>query len=421
MTAYVVDGLSLAMNAGYSIESWRLSEARRKIKQLIDTAKNERGRPVDPEDRAYLIYAYQKSGDADPKLTLALFDQRSQLQPYGKALLALTLKEQGDKERARQVAVELEKAARTSEFDAHWESKRRPMLDFVVENDIEATAFAMKALAQITPESTLLPKVARWLVSNRSRGYYWSNTKQTAFALFALSDYLKVSRELSPDYSLEVYLNGEQVLTKRVTAADATSGQSFVIERKGVNVPAASTVRVVKRGRGMLYLSSTLDYFTKDENVQPKASPNLQLTREYLRLKVTESGDKAKWAVEPLTGDLRSGDLIVSKLRVTGARAQYLMIEDPIPAGCEQVARVSGIDLDYNAGKWTDWYSEREFRDQRTAIFVDYFDGDATFQYALRVIVPGDFRAAPARAELMYQPTVQSNTGNVKLTVLDRK
>jgi len=97
------------------------------------------------------------------------------------------------------------------------------------------------------------------------------------------------------------------------------------------------------------------------------------------------------------------------------------MVEDPIPAGCEQMERTNGIDLDYRDGKWSDWYSQREFRDQRTAIFVDYFDGDATFQYALRVIVPGEFRAAPARAELMYQPTVQSNTGNIKLTFLDRK
>ena len=171
----------------------------------------------------------------------------------------------------------------------------------------------------------------------------------------------------------------------------------------------------------MLYVASTLDYFTRDENVEAKSSPNLKLTREYMRLRVTETGGKSKWTVEPLAGELRSGDLIVARLHVQGARAQYLMVEDPIPAGCEQMERTNGIDLDYRDGKWSDWYSQREFRDQRTAIFVDYFDGDATFQYALRVIVPGEFRAAPARAELMYQPTVQSNTGNIKLTFLDRK
>ncbi|MEP7270272.1 MAG: MG2 domain-containing protein [Acidobacteriota bacterium] len=421
MTAYVVDGLALARGAGYAIESWRLDQAREKMKQLLESGKTERNRGIDLEDRAYLVYALTRSGDTDVKFTNDLFAKRSELRPYGKALLALALRARGENDRAREVAVELERLARSSEFDAHWESKRRPMLDFEVENDIEATALGLKAMVQLLPQSPLLPKLARWLVGNRSRGYYWSNTKQTAFALLGLSDYLKVSQELAPDYSLEVYLNGEQVFSRRVTPADATTGQTFVIERKGVNVPAASSVRVVKRGRGMLYLSSTLDYFTRDENVPPKSTPNLTLARDYLRLKVTETAGKPKWTTEPLTGDVRSGDLIVSRLRVTGARAQYLMVEDPIPAGCEQVERVNGLELDYSTGKWSDWYSAREFRDQRTALFVDYFDGDATFQYALRVIVPGDFRAAPARAELMYQPTVQSNTGNIKLTFLDRK
>jgi len=97
------------------------------------------------------------------------------------------------------------------------------------------------------------------------------------------------------------------------------------------------------------------------------------------------------------------------------------MIEDPIPAGAEQVAQVSGINLNYSTGSWTDWYSNREFRDNRTVIFQNFFDGDATFQYAMRVEVPGEFRVAPARAELMYQPTVQANTGNDRMRIFDKK
>ena len=109
------------------------------------------------------------------------------------------------------------------------------------------------------------------------------------------------------------------------------------------------------------------------------------------------------------------------RLRLEGGRAQYLMIEDPIPAGAEQVGRVSGINLNYSEGRWSDWYNAREFRDQKSAIFASYFDGDATFQYALRVQVPGEFRVAPARAELMYQPTVQANTANSRMKILDKK
>jgi alpha-2-macroglobulin len=98
------------------------------------------------------------------------------------------------------------------------------------------------------------------------------------------------------------------------------------------------------------------------------------------------------------------------------------MIEDAIPAGAEQLESAGNLNLDYSSGKdWTDWYSSREFRDQRTVFFLDYFDGNATFQYAMRVQVPGEFRIAPARAELMYQPATQSNTSSGRMTFQERK
>jgi hypothetical protein len=421
MTAYVVDGLTMARRAGYGVNSYAVDRGRDRVKQLLDAGKLEDGKPVDPESRAYLIYAFNVSDDADARYVNDLFAKRAELQPYGRALLALTLKHRGDASRAKQVAAEIERNARVTEFDAHWESRRRPMLDFTETNDLEATALSLKALAQINPQSALLPKAARWLVANRRHGYYWDSTKHTAFAIFALTDYLKVSRELSADYSVEVYLNGEPALAKRVTGAEAASGQTFVIERKGNAINAANQVRVVKRGAGVLYASATLDYYTREESFASQASPDLKLARDYLRLRVGEEGGKPVWKVEPLGGELRSGDLIVARLRVQGARAQYLMIEDPIPAGCEQLERVSGVNLDHSDGRWSDWYNHREFRDQRTVIFADYFDGDATYQYALRVQIPGDFKVAPARAELMYQPTVQANTENRKLSILDKK
>ena len=98
------------------------------------------------------------------------------------------------------------------------------------------------------------------------------------------------------------------------------------------------------------------------------------------------------------------------------------MIEDPIPAGAEQVENVGNLNLDYTSGRdWSDWYSSREFRDNRTVFFLDYFDGGITLQYAMRVEVPGQFRVAPARAELMYTPAMHSNTASGKLEFLERK
>jgi uncharacterized protein YfaS (alpha-2-macroglobulin family) len=368
-----------------------------------------------------MIYAFTESGETDAHFLEELFAKRNSLGPYGRALLALALKQRKDT-RANEIANAIAGAAHVDEYEAHWQTARVNDYGRDVYLDVEATAVSLKALSQIDPNNPLLPKVARWLVKNRRNGYYWLSTKETAFAIYGLTDYLKVSHELSPDYSFEVYLNGTQVAAQQVGASDAANAQALVITRKGPDVSGSNQIRIVKHGRGALYLSSAVEYFTSEDNVAPQSSANLRITREYLRLRVRENeGGKPSWRIEPLSGELRSGDLIVVRLHLTGARAQYLMIEDPIPAGAEQVAQVSGIYLNYSAGNWSDWYSAREFRDNRTAIFMNYFDGDATLQYAMRVQVPGEFKIAPARAELMYQPTVQANTGNDRLRILDKK
>ena len=329
-------------------------------------------------------------------------------------------KQRKDDKRARDVAAEIERTVSTDDLSAFWPSNRKAMLDFSETNDTEATALSLKALARIKPESPVLPKVARWLVANRHSGYYWESTKDTAFAILGLIDYLKVSRELSPDYDVEVYLNGENVLTQHVSGAVAS--QTFSVNRKAGDVAGTNDIKIVKRGKGMVYFSSSLDYYTGEEDVAARGSADLNLTREYFRLEVVEDGYKLKWKTTPLVGEIHSGDMLVVRLKLNGAKARHLMIEDPIPAGAEQVESVGNLNLDYTTGHdWTDWYSSREFRDNRTVFFLDYFDGNAIFQYAMRVQVPGQFRVAPARAELMYRASTQSNTASGKLAFLERK
>ncbi|MDQ2937321.1 MAG: hypothetical protein M3R67_07410, partial [Acidobacteriota bacterium] len=402
------------------VDEGRFGMGRDKLKLMLESGTTEAGTQIDLETRAFMVYALEESGGTDSRQLENIFGERNNLQPYGRALLALTLKQHKDDKRAREVAAEIERTATVDDLSAHWESRRKAMLDFAESNDTEATALSLKALARIKPDSSVLPRVARWLVSNRRHSFYWDSTKDTAFAIFGLIDYLKVSRELSPDYDVEVYLNGENVLTQHVSSAAAS--QTFSITRKAAEVAGSNEVRVVKRGPGLIYFSTSLDYYTGEEDVAARGSADLNVTREYLRLRVVDDGDKLKWEAEPLRGEIHSGDVLVVRLKLNGAKARHLMIEDPIPAGAEQVESVGNLNLDYTSGHdWSDWYSSREFRDNRTVFFLDYFDGDATLQYAMRVQVPGQFRVAPAHAELMYRPTTQSNTASARMTFLERK
>src|SRR5262249_4165714 len=182
MTAYVVDGLGLARAAGYSIRGYSLSRARTALQALLAAGKAEDGKPLDFETRAYAVYAMTQTGDLDARYLDDLFAHQNELQPYGRAMLALALKARNDENRGRQIAGEIEKTARVSDYDAHWESTRKREVLFTDFNDTEATALSLKALVALAPQSALLPKAARWLVGNRMQGYCWSSTRDTAFA-----------------------------------------------------------------------------------------------------------------------------------------------------------------------------------------------------------------------------------------------
>jgi uncharacterized protein YfaS (alpha-2-macroglobulin family) len=410
MTAYVVDGLTLAKQAGYEIDDERLARGRESLQQLLDTGLHNL------EERAFVTYALAESGGVDSKHVDSLYAARGGLLPYGRALLALTLSIQKMDQRAQEVAVEIERSANLGKTSAHWQSKRNPEYEYS-ENSIEGTALSLKALARIKPDSLLLAPAARWLVTERSNGYYWSSTKDTAFAIFGLIDYVKVSSELTPSYDVEVYLNGETVVAQHI---DDATGQAILVNRTGARVGETNHVRVVKRGKGTLYLSASIEYYKNDEHVYANNSADLEITREYRRLKIEREGSGLKWSMSPLTGEIQSGDLIVVQLRLRGKPARRLLLEDPIPAGAEQIEHVGNLDLTYVNGGWTDWYSSREFRDRRTVYFLDRFDGDAKFQYAFRVQVPGEFVVAPARVELMYEPSTYANSASGRFVFLDR-
>lgn len=418
MTAYVVDGLSLASKVGLKIDEERLQRGREKLLSMAQAGKTETGAEIDSETKSFMLFALAENDVNVTSLVNQLFAERNKLQPYGRALLALTLKSGKQDQRAAEVAAEIERSAISDQQTAHWESRRKAMLDFVEDNDIEATAWSLKALARVKPSSPLMPLTARWLVSNRSNSYYWSATKDTAFAIFGLIDYVKVSAELEANYDLEVYLNGETVLVQHVSNANSSS--AFQIIKKGSDVSSSNDIRVVKRGKGNLYLSSSVEYYSDERESQAAPQGALRVTREYKRLSVEPDGYKFKWVVSPLTGEIHSGDLFVVTLKLDGNKGRHLMLEDPIPAGAEQLESMGNLNLDYTDGQWTDWYSAREFRDRRTVFFLDSFDGHATFQYAIRVQIPGSFVAAPARAELMYQPEITAHTGEQRFEFLDR-
>src|SRR5436309_8290527 len=123
MTAYVVDGLTMASGAGYQIDVGRREQGREKLSALLNAGKNDNGNPIDDETRAYIVYAFNESGDGDAHFLNELYSKRSNLGPYGRALLALTLNQRKDG-RAKEIASSIAGAAHVDEYEAHWQTAR---------------------------------------------------------------------------------------------------------------------------------------------------------------------------------------------------------------------------------------------------------------------------------------------------------
>ena len=177
------------------------------------------------------------------------------------------------------------------------------MLDFSSDNSFETTAYALKALANLDPKSDLLPRAARWLMEHRSDGYYWDSTEQTATAIYGLIDYLKISGELKPNYTLSVYLNGQKLADRNITEKDVANPLPIVLTAAAPQVHAgANEVRIVKSGAGVLYWSASASYFSREPKPPPAGSYALNVVREYFKLVPERQDNRIVYSEQPLTG-----------------------------------------------------------------------------------------------------------------------
>ena len=213
MTAYVVAGLVQARDAGTKVTPEAIDNGVKWLKQ--DLAQDSR---MAADLRAYMVYALAVTGQSTPPLLGQVYDKRSSLSPYGMAVAGLALEQAGDG-RVKDIAAALERGAQQDQEQAWWTAKRDEMLDFSEDVTPEATAWTVKLLSHQHPDSPLLPKAALWLMNHRNEGYWWDSTKQTAMVIYGLTDYLKRSNELNPNFTATVFVNDKAVLTKKIDQA----------------------------------------------------------------------------------------------------------------------------------------------------------------------------------------------------------
>ena len=143
------------------------------------------------------------------------------------------------------------------------------------------------------------------------------------------------------------------------------------------------------------------------------------MVREYFKLVPERKDNRIVYSEQPLAGSVETGDVVVVRLTVSTTHdEQYLQIEDPIPAGFEFVEQEGLYELKEKPPWWDFYYTQREFHDDRAALFSTTFErGQGQFHYLLKAVTPGTFQANPARVLPMYEPARQASTRAATVTV----
>jgi uncharacterized protein YfaS (alpha-2-macroglobulin family) len=412
MSTYVLAGLSQAKQIGYDIDQDRLAKARSWVRHTFDTDPR-----IVADLRAYMAYSLALSGVTDKAMLDSVWKGHSDLSPYGDAMLGLAMNMSNDT-RVSELAAVVEKGAIVDEQSAYWKLTRDPMLDFETDASPEATAFAAKFLSKVKPQSPLLPKAAFWLVTHRNEGYWWDSTKQTAFVIYGLTDFLKQSGELKPNYSVDVLINDKVIATRHFSEGDVFTAGSGGLHLGPDQLGQNNQVVIRKRGEGRLYWSLRGEYYSDEKKLTNVGSFSLTLAREYFKLSPVKENERVRYNLNPLNGPVQPGDTLAVRLTVTGSEWKYLMVEDPIPAGTELIEHDNLYELREKPSWWNWWYTRRELHDDRAAFFASYFSrGAREYVYLLKVVNPGVFQVSPGKVEPMYQPSYFATSDPLTLEV----
>ena len=418
LTAYVLLGLNEAQRAGFGVDREVMDRA---ADFLVGSLKRpaELKEPHEANAQAFILYVLTEYGEGDLGRTVALYERRQMLGNYGKAFLAMALDLLAPQQRERVDAIlsDLTSSAVLSATGAHWEEET---VDYWTMNtDTRSTAIVLAALARLAPDSGLAPNVVRWLMVARKEGH-WLSTQETAWSLIALTDWMVATGELEADYTYRVSLNYEKLGEGRVTKADVGETRKLQVEVAQLLRDEANRLlieRLEPTGKGRLYYSVYLRYFLPVEDVKA-LSRGIIVARQY-----SPVDDPERYV-----DGAQVGDVIKVKLTIIAPSSlHYVVVEDPLPAGCEgvdvslkttsvvgQPPELTRVDEEW--GWW--WFSNTQMRDEKVVLFATYLPkGTYEYTYLMRASVPGEFLVMPATAYEMYFPEVFGRSDGGKFTV----
>jgi len=375
-SAHSALGLVLATRAGADVPQARVQS----LMEWLSGSLREAAEGVNAGDltnRAYAAWVLAMAGKPEAGYHEVLFRQREQLQPSGRALLALAIAEAAGPAEMAQSLLAINDAGQND-----WWFGRE-------------SSSAIRALALMKLKDPAADAELGRLMAARSPRGDWRNTFNNAWVLMALSREAAAAPPIKGGQPCILTMGGQP---QEIALPGEPASQSVQFKRAAGPARPQLTAKVAEDSK----------YFARIEvtgrakpGEQPARNAGFSITRTWQQVATDGSLAPAE--------HLKTGDLVLVSLNINvPGPADYLAIDDPLPATMEGVnpnfgTMVAG-DRQVAAPSWQ--YDFTEMRRDRVLFFRDSFEGKGSFrlQYLARVIASGDVMAPPARIEMMYDP-----------------
>lgn len=453
LTNWVTFALLEGKRQGFTVDNAKLERALQYLENFAQYGYRSRwGDYYDWTSRAFSLWLLsgEKRGES-------LFDNvwahRKEMPLYARVLMMSAGHRYGKTAARDEVMKELAdgviEAARTIHFAEGKSEAASDGLRLLMHSSVQTDAIALMALLEIDPSDTRLSKIIAGIMDDRDpkRGGRWTTTHSNAWSLVAASRYFEVVEKDEPDYTARVWIDSLFAGEHAFKGRSMTKVEQKVSMDTLLGAPTRQ-LTIGKEGPGKLYYRLGLRYAPASLKLKAQ-DQGFTVYREYEALpgndgkvdpdavKQTEDGE---WIVKAGTNVKVTINLVVND------RANYVVVDDPLPAGFEgqnpkfltsvQATSEAGRDPGYGGGYggypyyggygdgwwWGWWYtfSHTDLRDDRMLLFADQLGaGVYTYSYTARATTIGEFLLPPVKAEEMYEPERFGHGSSSKVTVVE--
>jgi alpha-2-macroglobulin len=378
-----------------SADDYMISRIRYYLYGTID-----RGTVKNGFEKAYVLFSLSEGERVQKSMLDALIKSSSDDGTYSKILVALACINMSDDRGKTLFDQALKEYSDFKDKNEDWKNDRVETLS--------ALLYASVKLGRNEASESL----AYELVSLRN-GIAWKNTRDSAWAVLALSEKIRKNRESGDSADLTVTVNGTVVQAVRVTAAEVNRGSTIVAIPSAQLSSGSNTILISKKGGGSVYAVALTQFIDRSQSFAAIQN-GFDLSRKYYRVESTRTKSGMSLSLSE-TNKFNAGDLVMVELKLVrkGIGTDYVMAEDPLPAGFSVVRN----DGEYYSSAYPQEFESKQAFDDRAVFFIRGPLDSRTIRYFIRADLPGTYRILPPNASRMYYPATNGSGRDAILSV----